>query len=87
VINNIVWTDSWPNIAGVGYDWICIGACEEKVRKVYASVASRCGETSSLGLRDTVADGIKYGPHGGKKSKTKSCIVPWLSLKAKTDPR
>jgi hypothetical protein len=33
-----------------------------------------------------VADGIRSGPHGGKNSKTKSCTVPWLSLKAKTKP-
>jgi hypothetical protein len=31
-----------------------------------------------------MADVIKCGPHGGKKSETKSCMVPWLSLKAKT---
>jgi hypothetical protein len=31
-------------------------------------------------------DGIKCGPHGGKKSKTKSGTVPWLSLKTKVEP-
>jgi hypothetical protein len=30
-----------------------------------------------------VASGIKCGPHGGKNIKTKSLMVPWLSLKAK----
>jgi hypothetical protein len=45
-----------------------------------------CRETSRLGLRDLVVDGIKCGPHGGKKSK-KSCIVSWLSLKTKTESR
>jgi hypothetical protein len=32
----------------------------------------RSGEASRLGLRDRVASGVKCGPHGGKKSKTKS---------------
>jgi hypothetical protein len=31
-------------------------------------------------------DGIKCGPHGGKKSKTKSGTVSWLSLKTKVEP-
>jgi hypothetical protein len=29
------------------------------------------GETSKPDSRDLVASGVKYGPHGGKKSKTK----------------
>jgi hypothetical protein len=33
-----------------------------------------------------VADGIKCEAHDGKKSKTKSETVPWLSHKAKTEP-
>jgi hypothetical protein len=32
----VVWTDSWPSIAGAGCDLICIGAGEEWARKVYA---------------------------------------------------
>jgi hypothetical protein len=32
----------------------------------------RSGGTSRLSLRDPVASGVKCGPHGGKKSKTKS---------------
>jgi hypothetical protein len=32
----------------------------------------KSGETSRLGLRDPMASGVKCGPHGGKKSKTKS---------------
>jgi hypothetical protein len=78
--------DSWPSIACAGCGLICVGANEEQARKVYTCVASRCGETSRLGSRDPVADGITCGPHGGK-SKTKSCTVPWLSLKAKNKPR
>jgi hypothetical protein len=34
----------------------------------------RSGKTSSPDSRDTVASGVKCGPHGGKKSKTKSSI-------------
>jgi hypothetical protein len=34
----------------------------------------RGGETSRPDLRDPVASGLKCGPHGGKKSKTKSLI-------------
>jgi hypothetical protein len=45
VIDNMVWTDSWPSIAGAGCSLICVGAgrgliClsadEERARKVYA---------------------------------------------------
>jgi hypothetical protein len=32
----MVWTDSWPSIAGVGCVLICVGAGEEWARKVYA---------------------------------------------------
>jgi hypothetical protein len=34
----------------------------------------RSGETSRPDSRDPVASVVKYGPHGGKKSKTKSSI-------------
>jgi hypothetical protein len=34
----------------------------------------RSGETSRLDSRDPVASEVKCGPHGGKKSKTKSLI-------------
>jgi hypothetical protein len=43
-------------------------------------------QTSRLGLRDPVASGLKCGSHGGKKSKTKSWTVFWLSLKTKVEP-
>jgi hypothetical protein len=36
VIDNVVWTDTWLNIAGAGCGLICVGAGEEWVRKVYA---------------------------------------------------
>jgi hypothetical protein len=32
----MVWTDSWPSIAGAGCGLICVGTGEERVRKVYA---------------------------------------------------
>jgi hypothetical protein len=31
-----VWTDSWPSIAGAGCGLICVGAGEERARKVHA---------------------------------------------------
>jgi hypothetical protein len=36
VIDNVVWTDSWPSITGAGCGLICVGAGEEWVRMVYA---------------------------------------------------
>jgi hypothetical protein len=36
VIDNMVWTDSWPSIAGAGCVLICVGAGEEWAWKVYA---------------------------------------------------
>jgi hypothetical protein len=36
VIDNVVWTDSWPSIAGAGCDLICVGAGEGRGREVYA---------------------------------------------------
>jgi hypothetical protein len=33
-----------------------------------------------------MASGVKCGPHGGKKSKTKSGTVSWFSLKTKVEP-
>jgi hypothetical protein len=44
VIDNVVWTDSWINIAGVGCCLTGVGAGEEQARKVVASEASRCGD-------------------------------------------
>jgi hypothetical protein len=70
-----VWTNSLLSIASTGCGLICVGAGEEQVQKIYTCVASRCGETSRLGSNELVADGIKCGPHGGKKGKTKSCTV------------
>jgi hypothetical protein len=84
VIDNIVWTDSWPSIAGAGCGLICIATGEEQAQGQYRW-AFRCEKTSRLGSRDLVADGIKCGPHGGKKCKTKLCTITWLSIKAKIE--
>jgi hypothetical protein len=43
-------------------------------------------KTSRFGSRDTVASGVKCGPHGGKNDKMKSWMVSWLSLKTKVEP-
>jgi hypothetical protein len=42
------------------------------------------GETNRLGSRDMMADGIKCGPHGGKKSKMKSCTWSRCKVAAKS---
>jgi hypothetical protein len=44
VIDNVVWTDFWLSIAGVGRGLNSVGAGEEQARKVVAGEASRCGE-------------------------------------------
>jgi hypothetical protein len=44
VIDNVVSTDSWLNIAGVGCVLTGVGAGEKQARKVVAGEASRCGE-------------------------------------------
>jgi hypothetical protein len=44
VINNVVWTDSWLSIAGVGCSLTGVGVGEEQVRKVIGGEASTCGE-------------------------------------------
>jgi hypothetical protein len=44
MIDNVVWTNSWPSIAGAGCGLTGVGAGEEQVRKVVAGEASGCGE-------------------------------------------
>jgi hypothetical protein len=39
VIDNIMWTNFWPSIAGVGCGFVCVVEGEEKARKVVARVA------------------------------------------------
>jgi hypothetical protein len=65
-------------------DWCGVG--EEQVRKVVAGEASRGEKTCRLGSRDSVACGVKCGPHGGINSKMKSWMVSWLNLKTKVEP-
>jgi hypothetical protein len=36
VIDNVVWTDSWLNIAGAGWGLTGVGAGEEQAQKVIA---------------------------------------------------
>jgi hypothetical protein len=78
VIDNVVWTDSWLSIAGVGCSLTGVGACEEQARNIVA------GEASRLRSRDPVASGVKCGPHGGMNNKMKSWTVSWLSLKPRS---
>jgi hypothetical protein len=49
VIDNLVWTDSWPSIAGKSCGLICVGAGEEWARKVYALQGLR-GVERQVGL-------------------------------------
>jgi hypothetical protein len=86
VIDNVVWTDSWLSIVGVGCDLTGVGAGEEQARKVVTGDAPGVEKTSRLGSRDPVASGVKCGPHGGKNSKMKSWTISWLSLKTKVEP-
>jgi hypothetical protein len=72
VVDNVVWTDSCLSIVGADCALVCIGAGEEQVRKVLSLCDLLYEVTSGLGWRDPVADRIKGGPHGGKKSKTAS---------------
>jgi hypothetical protein len=44
VLDNVVWTNSWPSIAGAGCGLTGVGAGEEQARKVVAGEASRSGE-------------------------------------------
>jgi hypothetical protein len=44
VIDNIVWTNSWLSIVGVGCGLTGVGAGEEQPRKVIAGEAFRCEE-------------------------------------------
>jgi hypothetical protein len=67
----MVWTDSWPSIASADCSLICVGAGEERARKVYALRGLHGVERQVLSLRDLVASEVNCRPHGGKKSKMK----------------
>jgi hypothetical protein len=73
VIDNVVWTDTWPSIPGAGCGLICVGAGEDQERKVLAlrglwGVERRVGSAWLTRWPNR----FKCEPHGGKKSKTKS---------------
>jgi hypothetical protein len=73
MIDNVVWTDSWPRIAGAGCGLIRVGGGEERAQKVLALLGLRGVERQIGSTRWTQwLNGIKCEPHGGKKSKTKS---------------
>ena len=61
MVDNVVWTDSWPSIAVVGCGLVCVVVGEEQARKVLALRGLQERGTSRLGSRDPVADGIKSG--------------------------
>jgi hypothetical protein len=44
------------------------------VKGLFLAGPPRSVETSKPDSRDPVARGVKFGPHGGKKSKMKSSI-------------
>jgi hypothetical protein len=73
VIDNVVWTDSWLSIACAGCGLICVGAGEEQARKVI-TLRGLLGVERQVGSARWTRwpNGIKCGPHGGKKSKMKS---------------
>jgi hypothetical protein len=82
----MVWTDSWPSIAGAGCGLICVGAGEERARKVLASWGLQEVKRQVGSARWTRwPDGIKCGPHVGKKSKTKLSTISLWSLKTKVE--
>jgi hypothetical protein len=75
VIDNVVRTESWSSIAGADCSLICVGAGEERVRKVLALRGLQGVEIQVGSARCTWwPNGIECGPHGGKKSTTKSWI-------------
>jgi hypothetical protein len=48
VINNGVWTDSWPSTTGVGCGLFCVVIGEEQVRKVLARMVSGDGDMRTM---------------------------------------
>jgi hypothetical protein len=83
VIDNVVWTNSWLSISGAAR-LVLVQVKNKHVRSLPVRPPG-VEKTSRLGLRDTVADEVKCGPHGGKNSGMKSWTVSWLSLKTKVE--
>jgi hypothetical protein len=64
---------TWSSITGAGRRLICVGAGDERARKILALRGLRGVERQAGSARWTLwPNGIKCGRHGGKKSKTKS---------------
>jgi hypothetical protein len=74
VIDNVVWTDSWPSIAGAGCGLICIGEGEQWAQRVYAL----------RGLR-----GVErlVGQTWGTRRPAKSCAGRMVAGKARRSRR
>jgi hypothetical protein len=81
-----VWTDSWLSIADAGCGLTGVGAGEDKRERSSLVRPPDVEKASRLRSRDSVASGVKCGPHGGMNSKMKSWTVYWLSLKTKVEP-
>jgi hypothetical protein len=64
---------------------LVIGAGKEEAQKVHAGGPPGVEQTSRLGSRDLVADGVKCGPHGGKNNKMELLMVSWFSLNTKVE--
>jgi hypothetical protein len=82
-----------------GVDWLLAEYCRCRLRLDLhwyrwracvkgLSLCSLRGVERQVGLARWTwwPNGIKCGPHGSKKSKTKSCMVSLLSLKTKVEP-
>jgi hypothetical protein len=72
VIDNVVWTDSWLSIVGVGCGLTSVGQVKNKCERSLPVRPPGVEKTSRLRSRDPVASGVKCGPHGGKNNKVKS---------------
>jgi hypothetical protein len=84
VIDNVVWTDSWPSIVGAGCGLICVGEGEERAQKVLS-----CGGEEELvvtGYTDasflTNQDDSKS--QSGYIFMINSGVVSWKSSKHET---
>jgi hypothetical protein len=86
VIDNVVWTDSWLSIAGVGCGLTLLVQVKNKHERSLPVRSPGVEKISRLGSRNLVASGVKYGLHGGKNYKMKLRTVSWLSHKTKVEP-
>jgi hypothetical protein len=75
VINNVVGTDSWLSIVGVGCGLTSVVQVKKKHERSLPVRPPGVEKTSRLRSRDPVASRVKCGPHGGKNTKMKSWTV------------